>query len=343
LEIKLQDASQNEHPYALVDIKKAQKQYSLVGCSYGADGVAGVPWPSGPPGTLDVNMKQGSTLIHCFETTHNNSKVTGLSYYDFADRVAARPQDGRGFYAQQSDGSTILSRRVDFILKKVTPELRQYYLQHEAEAWSDSAADRKKLIRKIHRERLYRRIVLTGGSYSGKTTLIERLHGAGYSTIKEAALEIIDSMKGEKGEAGYHSWRESHYPEFQQRIFERQKINDGLHLNGPLPSQTSIVFMDRSAIDCIAYLERKGLTPPADMVAYARQMPLTEVFVLDTIEPFDPRSHTGRESTKQDSLELRDRLLAVYSRFGFSPQLLPQLTEEQRVQYICESIQSKLA
>ena len=62
------------------------------------------------------------------------------------------------------------------------------------------------------------KIVITGGPYSGKTTLIEELEDRGCNVLHEAAIELIKELNDKFGVAGQKAWREKHFSEFQEMI-----------------------------------------------------------------------------------------------------------------------------
>jgi AAA domain len=87
-------------------------------------------------------------------------------------------------------------------------------------------------------------------------------------------------------------------------------------------------------VDCIAYLEHHNISPPPELIEYAEELPLKAVFVLDTIKPFKKRSKSGRESNYTESMRIRDRLLNVYTRMGFSPRFVEVSSIAARIREI---------
>ena len=57
-------------------------------------------------------------------------------------------------------------------------------------------------------------VVLTGGSGVGKTTLIDRLASLGFSTVPEAAMQVIDSLNTLLDPEQQLAWRSTHKTAF---------------------------------------------------------------------------------------------------------------------------------
>jgi len=63
-----------------------------------------------------------------------------------------------------------------------------------------------------------RRVVLTGGPGSGKTSLVEHYQKAGHAIVPEAALQIIQELTRTMGLAAQRRWRQKHVIEFQRLV-----------------------------------------------------------------------------------------------------------------------------
>lgn len=176
-----------------------------------------------------------------------------------------------------------------------------------------------------------RRVVITGGPCSGKTTTVEALRSAGFQVIPEAAEIVLTGWVEAYGLADAKQRRSRRPMEFQAEIFRVQLELEARNV------PASIVVMDRSGIDGIAYLERAGLEARPEMVRYAREARFSHVFLLETLprELFRTRAVTGRLSTYEDSVEVAGRLSEVYGRFGNEPILVSsRLSAAERVAFI---------
>jgi predicted ATPase len=149
-----------------------------------------------------------------------------------------------------------------------------------------------------------RRVVVTGGPYSGKTTLVGALAGRGFATVPEAAIDVIGTLNATMGVEGQRTWRRDHLLEFQQMIFELQVERE--EAIGP---DAGTVFLDRGIADGIAYCENAGIEPPGRFRERAIASGYAHALVLETLEGFETRDSTGRMSRREDSLRI-GRLIA---------------------------------
>lgn len=322
--------SHTQRPYALVEISAGVNgRYSVRGTSYTASGEACVKWPTGG---LDLAVPLEDRLFHTYDAQHGNSNVVGVACYSVPSNQSPEYTIGRGYYAQQSSGDSLPSHRVDFDLVRVTKRQTRSFVGVDH---LRSDAERSEFVRAMHVQILRPRVVLTGGPYAGKTTLIEALAALGFATIPEAAIEVIRKEAKERGRSKFEEWRDADPVAFQTQVFLRQLKNE--RRLGLAPPAKPGVFMDRSGIDSISYLRLAKRKVPTKWLDYAWANRFREVFVLDTLQPFEPRADTLRRSNLEVSLRLRDQLLKDYESFGYRPILIPQDSLDNRLRAIVQA------
>ena len=129
-------------------------------------------------------------------------------------------------------------------------------------------------------------VVLTGGSGVGKTTLIDRLASLGFSTVPEAAMQVITlstrcSTRAAARRASTHNGlRQSRRPVALQ---QEQRA---------LRSSSNVLFLDRSVLDNLGYARVRGYDQPAF---------LTEELVQSVAEPRTSLCSSRRAPTTQRS------------------------------------------
>lgn len=174
------------------------------------------------------------------------------------------------------------------------------------------------------------KIVITGGPYSGKTTFINHLSKWGVRTIPEAAILVIDEGAKAVGSDAFKKWRSENILGFQLLIAEKQRQLE----SSIIAAQTT--FLDRSLVDCIAYLEYNSIHCPIEYdLLKTEGYKLDHVLLFDTLPDFDSRLDTGRLSTIETSLGIRDKLYEVYSRLGYEVSFIGANNLETRNREIC--------
>ena len=106
-----------------------------------------------------------------------------------------------------------------------------------------------------------RRIVISGCSSGGKSTLISELAGRGFATVGEPGRNIVREAIATGGDA---------LPWINPVAFVEKAVQQA-HTNlQRVATMAEPVLFDRSAIDAVAHLERLSLPIPADLKALAR-------------------------------------------------------------------------
>lgn len=172
--------------------------------------------------------------------------------------------------------------------------------------------------------------MLTGGDYSGKTTLLEAFRDAGHPIVPEAALRVLETLNREHGVDGQARWRERNWTEWQARVARLQAAleAEARAIDGPT------VLFDRGLPDGIAFCRARGVPMPAELSFPDGPPDYDAVILLDTVEPFDPRRASGRLGDVAQSRELCDLLRQVYQELGYRVVRLPQLTLAERIERV---------
>ena len=177
-----------------------------------------------------------------------------------------------------------------------------------------------------------RLLVVTGGPYSGKTTLVGALAGRGFATVQEAAIDVIGTLNETMGVEGQRDWRRSHPLEFQQMVFELQ-----VRREEALGSSSGPVFLDRGIADGIAYCANAGFEPPGRFRDRAIASAYEHAFVLETLEGFETRGTTGRMSRRADSLRIGCLIADAYGSIGVAVTLVGGMPVEERLEIVLDA------
>lgn len=178
-------------------------------------------------------------------------------------------------------------------------------------------------------KRAQRRVVITGGPCSGKTSVIRELSRRGFFTVDECAIEVISELTADLGLDGQARWRESEPARFQELILRRQRAREER-----IPASCDLVFLDRGVQDGLAYLRHRGLPISAEMEAAYGPCEYHTIVLLESLTRFDDRRDTGRTESRQEAEAIRDQIFAVYQGYRVPILQLPEMPLADRVAWL---------
>lgn len=177
-----------------------------------------------------------------------------------------------------------------------------------------------------------KRVVITGGTHSGKTTLINYLEKEGYSVVHEAAIDVIESLGILAGVDNVVGWRRRYPLAFQELVWERVCA-----LESKLDLDSKVVFFDRGLFDGLAYSESKDFYRVFD-VRFREKASYDVAFVLDTLSDYHLRAETGRTSSYEASVEVGKKLAEIYSEEGVRTYRVSEDSVINRVEFIIKTL-----
>ncbi len=183
-----------------------------------------------------------------------------------------------------------------------------------------------------------KKIVITGGPSTGKTSVIQSLEEKGYLCLHEVIRSMTLEKKKEEGHSAFKSnpiVSVSDPLEFNQRI-----------LNARVAQYTSfeqgtkeMVFFDRGIPDVLAYMTcfdqkystlfEKACTDHKYDLVFSMP-PWKEIHISDN----------ERFETYDESLQINDCLLKTYRHFGYDMHIVPKDNVPKRVDFILDTINS---
>ena len=169
-----------------------------------------------------------------------------------------------------------------------------------------------------------KRVVLTGGPGTGKTTLLARLHEAGYECGDDAARSIIRERKGQ-GLSPRPAPRD-----FAAQVLEREIAAYDAVVGGT-------AFFERGVVDAAASLLGAGAIEKSDAERLVALYPYQAVFLFPPWEEIycqdEERDQTFDHAIKVDELTRR-----WYTQHGYTCVDVPRDTPDVRAAFILESI-----
>ena len=170
-----------------------------------------------------------------------------------------------------------------------------------------------------------KRIVITGGPCTGKTTTIQKLKEMGYPIVPEAAAILIDQQIKSKGNV--LPWIDLY--QFNVKVTELQKELESLNKNAAL------VFLDRSFIDNLAYCKIGNIEPPENLLESTNSAKYNKIFFLEKLDKWEDTEirRDGKQSEK-----INQAIFEAYKEEGYKPTRVPPFSVEERVEFILKNI-----
>src|SRR3989344_198489 len=174
------------------------------------------------------------------------------------------------------------------------------------------------------------KIVFTGQSYSGKTTLINELLKINkeFISVQESAMQVIGELKSKMGEE-QKKWMMENFQQFQKMIMEKQ-----VFLESQLPklNEKTILF-DRTILDGLAFCQLRNVSLTEEMKKLINENFKTYdyVFFCDMLSEFDLREETGRVITKIDSMKSGKILEQIYKEYNHPVIHIPEFHNDKEM------------
>ncbi|HFF9781008.1 ATPase [Serratia marcescens] len=173
-----------------------------------------------------------------------------------------------------------------------------------------------------------RRIVLTGGPGSGKSTLIDVLHRRGYPHSLEAGRAIIQDQVSTGGHA---------LPWGDRQAFAERMLDWELRSWREATGETCW-FFDRGLPDIAGYLTLCGLPIPAHLTAAIGAFRYAErVFIAPPWQAIYAQDSERKQSFAEAELTYR-AMVAVYRRYGYQLQELPRASPDERADFLLDAL-----
>ena len=174
-----------------------------------------------------------------------------------------------------------------------------------------------------------RKIVITGGPGTGKSSIIHKLEELGEICLHEVSREVtlqaqkegIDQLFLEKPLL------------FSQKLLEGRL--DQFHEANKASSQH--VFLDRGIPDVLAYMDYFKTDYPDLFHSTCKDYRYDKIFILPPWQEIYTSDNERYESF-EEALKISYYLYSTYKRYGYNPIEVPKLAIEDRTEFILNKI-----
>ncbi|MGH2343058.1 AAA family ATPase [Segnochrobactraceae bacterium EtOH-i3] len=172
-----------------------------------------------------------------------------------------------------------------------------------------------------------RRILLSGCSGGGKSTLLAELQARGAVGVPEPGRRIVETELASGGSA--LPWRD--LAAFLHRAFAlaRADWDAAAHLSGP-------VFFDRGLIDAASALA--DLTGDGRFLTACRARPYHPTVFLAPPWPDIYATDPGRQHGLDDAIAEYERLAVLFPALGYDVVLLPKCSVRERADFVLATL-----
>ena len=165
------------------------------------------------------------------------------------------------------------------------------------------------------------RILFTGGPGTGKSSVLQQLHGLGYEVGTDAARSIIRRRK----QAGLS-------PRPDERAFAEQIL--ALEVDAHAAATSSPAFFERGVPEAAAALLAAGGLDEAQYTKLLADYPYERVFLFPPWRAIY-RTDAERDHTYEHCVRVDGMVRELYSGTHYEPVSVPLLSVDERVSTLC--------
>ena len=176
-----------------------------------------------------------------------------------------------------------------------------------------------------------KKIVITGGPGTGKSSIITELLKRGYTCLEEISRQVIlDARKD-----GIDQLFLKNPLLFSELLLKGRKKQYDEANN----QDSDLVFIDRGLPDVLAYMEFIGDDYPKDFIDVCENNVYDYVFILSPWQEIFTSDNERYENFEQ-AVSIHHHLLDTYEKYEYNLLDVPFDTVEKRADYILEIIKS---
>ena len=179
-----------------------------------------------------------------------------------------------------------------------------------------------------------RRIVITGGPSTGKTSVINELIARGYKCLEEISRQITREAR----QNGIEQLFLADPILFSEKLLDGRKAqyHEALSYDAH-----DFIFLDRGIPDVVAYMEYSGDSYPSHFTEACEKYPYDQVFILAPWQEIY-KSDSERYENFEQALMIHDQLLSTYRKYGYDLLVVPFESISNRADFILNNLHISL-
>lgn len=181
-----------------------------------------------------------------------------------------------------------------------------------------------------------KKVVITGGPGTGKTTLVQHLESNGHTCYPEIIRSFTEA---EKHASGKNDFTTNPLAFVADPLAFNKKLLDGRMQQFRLAesNRSSHIFFDRGIPDILAYMDYFQQDYSEEYENACKEMRYDRVILLPPWKAIYQSDEERFESFKEAE-EIHTYLLHTYRRYGYDPMILPTAPIGQRAAIILDTL-----
>lgn len=174
-----------------------------------------------------------------------------------------------------------------------------------------------------------KKVVITGGPGTGKSTLINELRKQGFVCFEEISRQVIIEAQKEGIDQLF----------LENPMLFSERLLDGRHQQfiEASAAKSDIVFLDRGVHDVLAYMDFIGDSYPKSFVDICKTSVYDMTFILSPWEAIYKSDNERYESFEQ-ALKIHNHLLRTYKSYNYNLVDVPFGTVKERTGFILNAL-----